>query len=197
MSALRLRCVDLLVTICLAAFPTSGCGGTKSSGGNGSGTSTDTSAGGTSGSDTSAGGASGSNTSTGGTTSSNADASPSTGGAPAGSVPCGTKTCLPPEGSTETACCQDQFQGICGVVNRSGCVNAPKPPPQGCPKLPSAMGFMGTPCCTAMGQCGIQQRGLGQQCVDVATAAAQASKMGVNVGQVPPPTSCTPADGGA
>lgn len=188
MSALRLPGVDLLLTICLVALPTSGCGGSKSGDGNGSASSTDKSAGGT---------GSSVSTSSGGASSTSADAGPSTGGAPAGSVPCGSKTCLPPEGTTETACCQDQFQGICGVVNRMGCVAAPKPPPKNCPKLPAAMGFMGTTCCTTMGQCGIQQRGIGQQCVDVATAAAQASKMGVNVGQVPPPTACMPADGGA
>ena len=183
MNALRLRRVDLLVTICFAALPMSACGGSKSDGGSASGSSSEKSAGGTSSTNADA-------------SPSTAGASPGTGGSP-GSLPCGTTNCTLPEGSKETLCCQDQFAGICGVKNRTGCVNPPKPPPKGCPKLPSVRGFMGNACCTTAGQCGIQQRGFGQACVDVATAAAQASMMGVNIGQVPPPTSCTPGDGGA
>jgi hypothetical protein len=58
------------------------------------------------------------------------------------------------------------------------------------------MGLMGTACCTTGGQCGIQQRGFGEPCVDVATAAAQAEKMGAKIATVPPPTACMPDDGG-
>jgi hypothetical protein len=91
------------------------------------------------------------------------------------------------------------FQGLCGVQATgimTGCVESAKPPPKGCPTLPAVMGFMTQACCTTMGQCGVDLSAFGQGCVDIATAAAQAMQMGVNVGTVPAAASCTPGDGG-
>ncbi|HVW26209.1 MAG TPA: hypothetical protein VHC69_12620 [Polyangiaceae bacterium] len=187
MTALRLSGASFLLAIGLAALPTTGCGGDSGGGGGSGGGSGKSGSGGKSSSD--AGPSSGGSTSTG--------AAPSTGGAPAGSIPCGSTNCTAPDGMT--ACCRDMFQGLCGVEATgimTGCVEPPKPPPPGCPALPSVMGFMTTACCTSMGQCGVDESAFGQGCVDIATAAAQAMQMGINVGQVPAEASCTPGDGG-
>ncbi|HEX4335827.1 MAG TPA: hypothetical protein VH062_07930 [Polyangiaceae bacterium] len=115
---------------------------------------------------------------------------------PEGSVGCGQAVCSVPDGVTGTACCRDAFSSLCGVNAGMGCAKPPPAPPKGCPTLPSVMGIMTAACCTSMGQCGVDLTFVGQGCIDIATAAAQAMAMGVMVGTVPAAATCTPSDGG-
>ncbi|HEX3594449.1 MAG TPA: hypothetical protein VHU80_05085 [Polyangiaceae bacterium] len=170
MTALRVSGALFVAALGITAISTTGCG---SSGG----------------SDKPAGG-------TGGSKDTSEDAGPGPAAVPEGSVGCGDKVCSVPDGVMGTACCQDPFKGTCGVNSGMGCANPPKPPPKGCPTLPSVMGFMTSACCTAMGQCGVDLTFVGQGCLDIATAAAQAQMMGIMVGTVPAGASCTPGDGG-
>ena len=114
-----------------------------------------------------------------------------TGGAPEGSVPCGEKNCVVPEGAMGPACCKDAFSSACGVKSGTSCVDPPKPPPPGCPAIPGFMGFNITACCTPAGLCGVDLTMVGQGCIDLATAIAMAPP-GVMIGQAPMPASCTP-----
>lgn len=114
------------------------------------------------------------------------------GGAPTGGVPCGEMNCVVPEGVPGPACCKDPFKSACGVLSGSSCVDPPKPPPMGCPAVPAFMGLPIAACCTPAGQCGVDLTALGQGCIDIATAVAQAQMMGVVIDQAPMPASCTP-----
>jgi hypothetical protein len=115
-----------------------------------------------------------------------------TGGAPEGSVPCGEKNCVVPEGVPGPACCKDPFTSACGVKSGTSCVDPPKPPPMGCPAIPAFMGLPIAACCTPAGMCGVDLTMLGQGCIDIATAVAMAQSMGVMIGQAPMPAPCTP-----
>jgi hypothetical protein len=112
------------------------------------------------------------------------------------SAPCGEKNCEPMEGNPAAACCISSFESKCGIVSGMGCVEPPKPPPNGCPALPASMGLNITSCCTKDGMCGVDLNFAGMGCVDLATAAAMAMAMGLPVGQTPTSGTCTPGDAG-
>ena len=106
----------------------------------------------------------------GGKTSTNTGA----GGAPAGTVPCGSKFCATPEGQTAAPCCIAPLDSKCGIMGPLGCTVPPPPPPKECPMLPSIGGFfqlMG--CCTAAGECGVDWSMLSMGCKNYADSMAQ------------------------
>jgi hypothetical protein len=109
-----------------------------------------------------------------------------TGGAPAGSVPCGTKNCVAPEGSTAMPCCIAPLDSKCGVIGgfTNTCGAAPPPVPKECPMLPSIGGFLQlTGCCTAGGECGIDETMLGMGCINYADAMALVAMFTMGRGQ--------------
>ena len=84
-------------------------------------------------------------------------------------VPCGTKHCTAPEGST--ACCVDAFGSTCGLMQGAGCVVAPESDP----RCPSVMGFLPMPsCCTDDNMCGIMSTFAGTGCIELAEAERMA-----------------------
>jgi hypothetical protein len=92
-------------------------------------------------------------------------------------VPCGSTRCLPREGTTEDACCQDEFTSRCGIQSGSSCADVP---PEADPRCPSVdLPFVGEliSCCTN-GDCGIiAPRGFGGGgCTELAEAQRQADE---------------------
>ena len=125
---------------------------------------------------------------------------------PAGSVGCGSKVCSMVDGTMGTACCADAFSSICGINSQllmGRCVKAPPPEPKECPMLPSIGGFIQLRgCCTAMGECGVDESMLNMGCLNYADAKALGDMFNMMQGgggmmfnfnvTLPPEGPCTP-----
>jgi hypothetical protein len=110
-----------------------------------------------------------------------------------GGVPCGMKTCMPPEPAGDlTACCLDPFSSTCGTSKAGGiCATAATNGDPRCPSV-SVMGSLVLPsCCTDDDKCGINAAMFGAMgCVELGTAAEMAKTMGGGNLMWPEPRAC-------
>jgi hypothetical protein len=93
-------------------------------------------------------------------------------------VPCGNERCMPPQGSTDAACCLDRFTSQCGVMLMGRCSQPPAPEDPRCPSTTVPFVGMLSSCCTPSGDCGIiAPAGFGSGgCTELAEAQRQADQ---------------------